>query len=65
MGAGRLLTKFDFLPFFQVDLLLPILGNLGTVCHCWTTFRGLLKVSYSITARVPCCIQDLYQTNST
>ena len=45
MGARRLLTTCDFQPFFQVDLLLPILGNLGAVCHGWTTFPGLLEVT--------------------
>ena len=54
--------KYDFQPFFQVDLLLPILGNLGAVCQCWTIFPQITQ-SYSImvhTARVPCCNQDLY-----
>ena len=55
--------KCDFQPFFQVDLLLPILGNLGAVCQYWTIFPQITR-SYSIMvhmARVPCCNQDLYE----
>ena len=33
-GIRCLLMKGDFQPFFQVDLLLPILGNLRAVCQC-------------------------------
>ena len=45
---GRLLLmKCDFQPFFHVDLLLPILGNLGAVCQCWTIFPWITR-SYSI-----------------
>ena len=47
MGVRRLLMKCDFQPFFQVDLLLPILGNLGAVCQCWTIFPWITR-RYSI-----------------
>ena len=38
IGVRCLLMKCDFQPFFQVDLLLPILENLVAVCQCWTIF---------------------------
>ena len=35
--------KCNFLPFFHVDLLLPILGNLRAVCQCWTIFSWITE----------------------
>ena len=46
IGVRRLLMKCHFQPFFQVDLLLPILGNLGAVYQCWTIFPCITR-SYS------------------
>ena len=47
IGVRRLLMNCDFQPFFHLDLLLPILGNLGAVCQCWTIFPWITR-SYSI-----------------
>ena len=47
IGVRRILMKYDFQPFFQTDLLLPILGNLVAVCQCWTIFTRITR-SYSI-----------------
>ena len=33
IGVWPLLTKNNFLSFFQVDLLLPILGDPGAICQ--------------------------------
>ena len=63
IGVRRLLMNCDFQPFFHVDLLLLILGNLGAVCQCWTIPLDYPKLQcYGTvhTARVPCCNQDLY-----
>ena len=45
IGIRRLSMKCDFQPFFHVDLLLPILGNLGAVCQRWTIFFAVQQLS--------------------
>ena len=40
-------NEMRFQPFFLVDFLLPIPGNLGAVCQCWTIFPWIIR-SYSI-----------------
>ena len=47
IGVRRLLMNCDFQPFFHLDLLLPILRNLGAVCQYWTIFPWITR-SYSI-----------------
>ena len=43
IGVRRLLTKCHFQPFFHVDLLLSILGNLGAFCQCWRIFPFITR----------------------